>query len=49
MGLVSLGMVGARVQKAREAACQTEPQECSNRCERGCGAAVELTAREYVV
>lgn len=42
-------MVGACVQKARGAACQTETQECSNRCERGHGTTVELTVREYDV
>lgn len=42
-------MVAACVQKAREAACQTETQECSNRCQRGHGTAVELTVGEYDV
>lgn len=46
---MSLAMVGACVQKAKEAACQSEPQECPNRYKRGCGAAVELTGREYDV
>lgn len=46
---MSLGVVGACAQKARGAAHQTGPQECSNRCERGCGAAVELIVKEYDV
>lgn len=47
--LVSLGIVGACARKAGGTARQTEPQECSNRCEGGCEAAVELTVRGHDV
>ena len=46
---MSVSVVGACVHKARRTACQTEPQECSNRCEGGCGAAMELTVKEHDV
>lgn len=46
---MSLGIVGACARKAGGTARQTEPQECSNRCEGGCGAAVELTVRGHDV
>ena len=46
---MSVGVVGAGIHKARRTVCQTKPQECSNRCEGGCGAAMELTVKEHDV
>lgn len=43
---MSVSVVGACIHKARRTACQTEPEECSNRCEGGCGAAMEFTVKE---
>lgn len=41
--------VGACIHKARRTACQAKPQECSNRCEGGCGTAMELTVKQHDV